>query len=86
MNKTELKEFLSSINPAISESTVEMWWTWGQEAEDADSCEKTALPGSYRTAEMFLDEFAKRIRKIRTVYGYRLFPLRIFQPVPMYGS
>lgn len=69
MNKTELKNFLCSINPEISSTTIETWWVWSHESEDADSCQKTVLPGSYKTAEMFLNEFASSIQKIRNLYG-----------------
>ncbi len=68
MKLCDYTAFLNSIRPN-SEETAKRWYEWAKELENYDSSEGEMPEGEYQTAEMFLDDFAERIKYIRKHYG-----------------
>jgi len=68
MTAKKFAEFVKSIRPG-SDSAVAVWLEWANELEDYDSSHGEKPAGSYKTAEMFLDEFAQKFLDIREQHG-----------------
>lgn len=68
MKQNEFTAFLNAIRPG-SDSAAEMWWEWAKELESYDSSHGEKPEGSYKTAEVFLDEFARQITLAQERHG-----------------
>ena len=64
MTADKFRELVNSIRPG-SDWAVDIWLEWASELEEYDSGHWEKLSGSYKTAEMFLDEFAQKFTDIR---------------------
>lgn len=68
MTIVEFAKYLNSIRET-SNSTVETWHEWAKELESYDSSDGELPKGEYKEAEVFLSEFAERIKEIRAAHG-----------------
>lgn len=71
MKQNEFTAFLNAIR-SDSDSAAEVWWEWAQELESYDSSHGEKPEGSYKTAEMFLDEFAAHFALAQEQYGMEI--------------
>lgn len=68
MKQDEFTAFLNAIRPG-SDSASKVWWEWAKELESYDSSHGEKPEGSYKTTEMFLDEFAGQIAMAQKRHG-----------------
>lgn len=68
MTAEKFAEFINAIRPN-SDSAVAVWLEWADELEEYDSSHGEKPAGSYKTSEMFLDEFAQKFSDIRELHG-----------------
>jgi len=66
-----LDKFTALLNSIIpnSEETAKRWYDWAKELEAIDRGHGDMPKGEYQSAELFLDDFAERIKYIRKHYG-----------------
>lgn len=68
MTTEKFAKFVNAIRPN-SDSAVAVWLEWADELEEYDSSHGEKPAGSYKTSEMFLDEFAQKFSDIRELHG-----------------
>lgn len=68
MTAEKFAEFVNAIRPN-SDSVAAVWLEWADELEEYDSSHGEMPAGSYKTSEMFLDEFAQKFSDIRELHG-----------------
>lgn len=68
MKYGEFKKYLNTICH-VADSTADTWLEWAEELERCDSSDGELPKGTYRTADVFLGEFAKCIRMIQETHG-----------------
>ena len=68
MTAEKFREFVNAIRPN-SDSAVAVWLEWADELGEYDSSHGEKPAGSYKTSEMFLDEFTQKFSDIRELYG-----------------
>jgi len=68
MTAKKFAEFVNSIRPN-SGSAVTVWLEWANELEEYDSSHGEKPAGSYKSAEIFWDEFAQKFLDIREQHG-----------------
>ena len=68
MTAETFAEFVNAIRPN-SDSAVAVWLEWADELGEYDSSHGEKPAGSYKTSEMFLDEFTQKFSDIRELYG-----------------
>lgn len=71
MTRDEFAAYLNSIRPG-SDHTAEVWWDWAAELEEYERNGGELPPEVCKTAEVFLGEFADKIKKIRNTYGNKI--------------
>ncbi len=68
MDREAFAAYLNSIRPE-SDYAAKIWWQWAKELEEFDSSHGERPAGEYKTAEMFLNEFADRLHTIQEIHG-----------------
>ena len=68
MTAETFAEFVNAIRPN-SDSAVAVWLEWADELGEYDSSHGEKPAGSYKTSEIFLDEFAQKFSVIRELHG-----------------
>ncbi len=68
MDREAFAAYLNSIRPD-SDYAAKIWWQWAKELEEFDSSHGELPAGEYKTAEMFLNEFAEHLHTIREIHG-----------------
>ena len=68
MTAEKFAEFVNTIRPN-SDSAVAVWLEWADELEEYDSSHGEKPAGSYKTSEMFLEEFAQQFSDIRELHS-----------------
>ena len=68
MTADKFRKLANSIRPG-SDWAVDIWLEWVSELEEYDSSQWEKPAGSYKTAEVFLDEFAQKFTDIREQHG-----------------
>ena len=68
MTAEKFAEFVNAIRPN-SDPAVAVWLEWADELEEYDSSHGEKPAGSYKTSEIFLDEFAQKFSVIRELHG-----------------
>lgn len=71
MDREAFTAYLNSIRPD-SDYAAKIWCQWAKELEGFDSSHGELPAGEYKTAEMFLNEFAERLRTIREIHGDKI--------------
>ena len=68
MTAEKFAEFVNAIRPN-SDPAVAVWLEWADELGEYDSSHGEKPAGSYKTSEMFLDEFTQKFSDIRELHG-----------------
>ena len=68
MKYEDFTAYLNSIRPG-SDTTAARWLEWAKELERLDSSEYELPKGSYKTVEIFLQEFSQQFKKIQERHG-----------------
>lgn len=70
----KLEEFKNHLKGTYEScpSIASAWYEWAKELEEMDSSYGELTPGSYKTAEVFLDEFVGHLTAITEKYGVEI--------------
>ena len=64
----ELKNYINSLCPE-KPNIADVWWRWSMNCQECENGDNPKKPIKYRSAEMFLAEFASLFARIKMVYG-----------------
>lgn len=68
INKDELKNYINSLCPE-KPNIADVWWEWAEYCQRCENLDEPDNPIRYRSAEMFLAEFASLFYRIKESYG-----------------
>lgn len=71
MTFEKFKKHLKGIYES-SPSVASAWYEWAKDLEEMDSSYGELPPGTYKTAEVFLDEFVGHLTAITEKYGVEI--------------